>query len=336
MTVTSPSLHQPELNQAAIPNSVLGEKISVCLLTFNHVNVIGSTLKSIANQTISGYEVIVSDDSSTDGTWERILEIAKTNDRIRPVRTPRNLGMPGNANFAVAQSERPYIALLHHDDLYRQDLLEKWACVLERHEDISFVFNPYDDSTPELTYGPRLRQERIEGPVFLEKWLLPRWGCPVRGTAMIRRLWWDQVGGMRTRFDLLADVDLWMRLSMVSNVGYVAEPLISVRAMRPDYYPEIYKGSTFNWRRQVLSYEIFVSNTLSYFPLSTLQGRLKWWMLRVRLSGETAKWLLYGIVRAKRRHEILAKSAESVTPYDLLPLRIFRRMVQLVTGQSQP
>ena len=121
----------------------IGEKISVCLLTYNHVDVIESTLRTILDQTITGYEVIVSDDCSSDGTWERILALAAADARIKPVRTPHNMGMPGNANFAVAQSDRPYIALLHHDDFYRKDLLEKWAGVLDRHSDAAFVFNAY-------------------------------------------------------------------------------------------------------------------------------------------------------------------------------------------------
>lgn len=133
---------------------IIGENVSVCLLTYNHAEVIESTLRSILDQTITGYEVIVSDDCSTDGTWERILELAAGDARIKPVRTPHNMGMPGNANFAVAQSGRPYIALLHHDDLYRKDLLEKWAGVtamrmrllssilMEFSRAISFTRNP--------------------------------------------------------------------------------------------------------------------------------------------------------------------------------------------------
>ena len=84
----------------------LGEEICVFVLTYNHVEVIDSTLKTILDQTIAGYEVIVSDDCSTDGTWERILELAAFDVRIKPVRTPHNMGMAGNANYAVAQSDR--------------------------------------------------------------------------------------------------------------------------------------------------------------------------------------------------------------------------------------
>jgi GT2 family glycosyltransferase len=140
--------------------------------------------------------------------------LAADDSRIRPIRTPHNLGMAGNANHAVAQTDRPYIALLHHDDLYRQDLLEKWASVLERNPDAAFVFNPYGVYESEFVYQEPMPGECIDGKWLLNHYLFARWGCVVRGTAMIRRSSWAQLGGMREQFGLLADIDLWMRLAM--------------------------------------------------------------------------------------------------------------------------
>lgn len=304
----------------------IGEKISVCLLTYNHVGVIESTLRSILDQTITGYEVIVSDDCSTDGTWERILELAAADARIKPVRTPHNMGMPGNANFAVAQSVRPYIALLHHDDLYRKDLLEKWAGVLDRHSDAAFVFNPYGVFESDYVYQEPMPSECIDGNWLLKKYLFARWGCVVRGTAMVRREAWAQVGGMRGQFGLLADIDMWMRLAMRGPVGYVPEPVIMVRHQRPDYYPDIYTGNSWSWRRQRFLYEIHASNRLDYLKLNTLLGRLQWWWFRLRLSAETTKWLIYAVVRKKPA--MITACHESVTQYDLWPLRILRYILQ--------
>jgi glycosyltransferase involved in cell wall biosynthesis len=317
-------------------NACVGEKISVCLLTFNHVEAIESTLRSILDQTIVGYEVIVSDDCSTDGTWERILELAAEDARLKPVRTPRNLGMPGNANFAVAQSDRPYIALLHHDDLYRKDLLEKWAGVLDRYSDVAFVFNPYGAFESDFIYEESMPGASIDGKWLLERYLFACWGCVVRGTAMIRREAWECVDGMREQFGLLADIDMWMRLAMRWSVGYVAEPVITVRHQRPSDYPDIYKGRSWSWRRQRFLYEIHASNRLDYLNLNTLGGRLQWWAFRLKLSFETTKWLVYSVVRKKP--EMIASSHESVTRYDLWPLRVLRHMLQQVflPGQTLP
>lgn len=311
-------------------NAAIGEKIAVCLLTYNHVDVVESTIRSILNQSVTGYEVIVSDDCSTDGTWERIQALAAEDGRIRPVRTPQNMGMAGNANHAVEQTDRPYVALLHHDDLYREDLLEKWAAVLERCWDAAFVFNPYGVFGSDFVYQETMPGECIGGEWLLNRYLLPRWGCVVRGTAMIRRSAWVQVGGMRERFGLLADVDLWMRLAMRWSVGYAPEPVITIRHQRPSYYPDIYKYEGWSWPRQRLLYEIHAANRLSYLNLRTPGGRLRWWWFRWRLSLETAKWLSYALLRNKR--PMLESSHQSETSHDLWFLRLYRYVIRKASG----
>ena len=309
-------------------NTSNGQRISVCLLTYNHAHVIESTLKSILNQTITGYEVIVSDDCSTDGTWERILDLSKQDLRIKAVRTPRNLGMPGNANLAVMQSSRPYVALLHHDDLYRADLLEKWADFMERYPDIAFVFNAYGLYESASVCAEAIPPGRVDGRWLLERCLFANWGCAVRGTAMIRRHFWGEVGGMRESFGLLADIDLWMRFAKRWSVGYIPEPLITVRHSRPSYYPDIYAGDQWSWQRQLFLYEIHARNRLDYLNFRTVSGRVKWFMFRFRLSLETAKWLAYAI--ARRRCGMIKTADQSVTSYDQVWLRAFRFLIRCV------
>jgi len=307
-------------------NALIGEKISVCLLTYNHVDVIESTLQSILDQTITGYEVIISDDCSTDGTWERILELAAKDSRIKPIQTPNNTGMPGNANFAVAHSVRPYIALLHHDDLYRKDLLEKWIDVAEKSPDVAFVFNPYGVYESSHVHSEAIPTGRVDGHWLLENYLFPRWGCAVRGTAMIRREAWEQAGGMHEQFGLLADIDIWMRLSMQWAVGYVPEPIIVVRHQRPSYYPDIYKGKVWSWRRHRYLLEIHAANRKEYYKLNTPSGFWKWWQFRTRSSLATGKWMAYAIVR--RKWEMIENCVDSTTPYDQVWLRVFRHLVR--------
>jgi glycosyltransferase involved in cell wall biosynthesis len=302
----------------------LGAKVSVCLLAYDHVGLIETTLRSILDQTLTGYEVLVSDDCSSDGTWERILELAREDARIRPLRTPRNLGMAANANFAAAHSERPYLALLHHDDLYRRDLLEKWANVLERHPDVDFVFNYYGKHGRSDMYTQPIPGERIDGHFFFA-YMLRIWGSPVRGTAMIRRAAWQRLGGMRERFGLLADVDLWMRLARQGDVGYVHEPVITVRQERPTYYPDIYKP-IHSWERQRLLYEIHATNRLETMQAASWRERLRWLRFRCRVTAQTLYWLAYAVY--KRRAPLIASSDAGATPYDLPGLGSLRRALQ--------
>lgn len=309
----------------------IGEQISVCLLTYNHVAIIESTIQSILRQTLTGYEVIVSDDCSTDGTWELILAMAAKEPRIRAVRTPRNMGMPGNANYAASHSTRPYLALLHHDDLYREDLLEKWHGMMAHYPDVGFVFNAYGVYGSSYVYEHPFQSGRLEGRWFLEQHLFASWGCPVRGTAMIRRSWFEKLGGLREEFGLLADIDLWMRLAAQTAVGYVSEPIITVRQIRPDYYPEAYQGKSWSWIRQRYLYEIHAANRLAYYDSNKFIDRQKFAAFRLRLSLTTAKWLTYALVR--RRWRMIESCGDSATLQDQLWLRAFRG---LVVGATRP
>jgi glycosyltransferase involved in cell wall biosynthesis len=298
--------------------------VSVCVLVYNHANLIESTLDTILEQTLQDYEIVVSDDCSTDGTWEVLQRIQAANPRVRAIRTPHNMGMAGNSNFAAAATTGKYIALLHHDDLYRNDLLERWMDVLEQNPDAGFAFNEYRLENSDVDLSEPIPGGRVDGRWLLEEFLFPRWGCPVRGTAMIRRSAWEAVGGMREQFGLLADIDLWMRLAMDGAVGYVPEPLITVRHARPDSYPDIYKETHWSWPRLVYLYMIHGRNREAYFARQPGGRPLAWWWFRWRLSAETAKWICYAALR--RKPQMLASCGESRTPYDMSWLRVLRAL----------
>lgn len=301
-------------------NKDAGCNVSVCLLTYNHVNVVESTINTILDQTLEGYEVLVSDDCSTDGTWEVVEQLQRRIPSVRAVQPDCNLGMAGNANFAVAQASRKYVALLHHDDVYRCDLLERWVDTLELHDDIGFVFNPYGVHGSDTIFRWPLPTGRIDGRWFLKEYLLRSWSCPVRGTAMIRREAWSDVGGMRTEFGMLGDIDLWMRLARNWAVGYVDAPLISIRQQRPAYYPDAY--SNWSWERQRLMYEIHAANRRETLDRETVSGKVAWNHFRARVALETAKWLAYAVLRGK--HEMIATSDEGRTDFDLMPIQWLR------------
>ena len=191
------------------------------------------------------------------------------------------------------------------------------------------------------SYGPAWRKDRFiesnpgeltEGRWLLENFLFPFWDCVVRGTAMIRHEAWLQVGGMREQFSLLADIDLWMRLAMRWGVGYVPEPVITVRQQRPIYYSDAYKGESLSWLRQRYLYEIHACNRLHYLQLNTWQGRLQWWKFRLRLSLETTKWLIYAVIKPKPN--MIATCDEGVCEYELWPVGALRWIIKSVWRSS--
>lgn len=277
--------------------------ISVCLLSFNHAHLLPAVIRSILNQTHKNFELIISDDNSTDNSWKIISEYAAKYDFIKAYKTTNNLGMAENANFAISKAKYDIVALLHHDDLLNKDLFDKWLTIILKSDNIGFVFNDY------LANGKSASENKItkkfsdvmNGKWFLKHDLLKRFGCYVRGTALIRKGFFKEIGGMDDRFGLLADVDLWMRLSAKWDVGYVNSPLIEIKQERPIDYPKDY--SEFSWNRIFILFDIHANNiNRNNFP-NYFQYLIVRFIFRNKVSFEIIKWHFYAIY--KKRKDVL-------------------------------
>lgn len=93
--------------------------VSVHLIAYNQIKFIKETLMSILEQDYPNFEIVASDDCSTDGTAEAILELAdKFPGKIIPLTNGGNLGITGNCNRALRHCRGKYIAFIGGDDLF--------------------------------------------------------------------------------------------------------------------------------------------------------------------------------------------------------------------------
>src|ERR1700682_894516 len=91
--------------------------ISVVTPAFNAERYVRASIESILRQSFTGFELIVIDDASTDGTWPIIHELASRDHRIRAFRNPTNLGIAGNRNKGVDLARGVYLAWQDADDI---------------------------------------------------------------------------------------------------------------------------------------------------------------------------------------------------------------------------
>lgn len=300
-------------------------KISVCLLVYNHAHILEEVIESILVQSLNDFEFIISDDNSNDSSYDIIQKFAQKNSMIKAIKTPANLGMAGNANYAIAQAKGDLIALLHHDDKIDGRLLEKWVNVINKSDKIAFVFDEYNLGNG-VYYHRKMNfnfDEVMNGKRFLHDYLLKYWGCPVRGTALIRKKYFDEVGGMNERFGMLADVDLWMRLAAKYDVGYVNEPLIEVLVKRPDNYPKDYVE--FSWKRNFILYDIHSSNINKDNYPNYFHYLFKRFLFRNKVSFEIIKWHVYAILRKK--YFIIQDYSFDENKYEIFYSRLLRVII---------
>ncbi|MBQ2917028.1 MAG: glycosyltransferase family 2 protein [Clostridia bacterium] len=114
------------------------EKIDVLLATYNGEKYLKEQIDSILNQTYKNIHLIVSDDSSRDGT-RQILKQYETDERITIHYQEENLGYVKNFEFLLQQVESEYYMLSDQDDVWRPEKIAKSMETL-KNNDADMVF----------------------------------------------------------------------------------------------------------------------------------------------------------------------------------------------------
>lgn len=120
--------------------------ISICIPTYNGGYFFKKTLEAITPYITSDYELVISDDCSTDGTYEEALNIADKNCNIKVFRNKNNLGMDENFHQVVRKASGKYVWFCGQDDLLGEEIIKTVPEILKSN-DLSILnlnFSQYD------------------------------------------------------------------------------------------------------------------------------------------------------------------------------------------------
>lgn len=104
-------------------------KFSICIPNYNYARYLGRTLQSVLDQTCQDFEILVSDNASTDDS----VEVVRSFDdpRIRLHVNNCNVGFAGNLDRAARMATGDYLLMLSSDDLMGRDALAAYARLLD-------------------------------------------------------------------------------------------------------------------------------------------------------------------------------------------------------------
>jgi glycosyltransferase involved in cell wall biosynthesis len=100
------------------------------------VEYLAESLDALLGQTYTDFELIISDNASTDGTAEICRRYEEEDPRVRYFRQPRNVGLAPNHNFVVEKARGELFKWASNDDLYARDLVERCVDALDKYPDV--------------------------------------------------------------------------------------------------------------------------------------------------------------------------------------------------------
>lgn len=101
------------------------EKIDILLATYNGEKFVKEQIESILNQTYENFNLIISDDASTDNTLNILEEYEKKDTRIKVFKKERNEGLIDNFEFLLKNVTSDYFMFSDQDDIWKKDKIEK-------------------------------------------------------------------------------------------------------------------------------------------------------------------------------------------------------------------
>lgn len=118
-------------------------KVSVLIITYNQEDFIAEAIESVLNQSYKNYEIVISDDGSTDRTVSILRELKKKfPEKIKLITNERNSGITKNCNIALHHCSGEFIVLMGGDDLILPNKLEMQVSAFLDNPNLALCYHP--------------------------------------------------------------------------------------------------------------------------------------------------------------------------------------------------
>lgn len=239
-------------------------KISVCIPVYNGARHLADTVRSVLNQSCEDFELVVSDNASTDATPDVVAGFADK--RILYERNHTNLGPVGNFNRCLELARGTYTKILCADDLIYPDCLARQATVLDQDvgQNLSFVYCRRDiiDGAGHLRWRPRAASGPGRQVAEQAVRMTIRSGTNIFGepqSVLFRTKQARQVGGFDPAHSFCLDLDFWLRLLALGDAYHLPERLCAFRVSNNSW-------STRLIARQAKEFRAFVEHYAQTHP----------------------------------------------------------------------
>lgn len=197
--------------------------VSIILPTYNGADRISRSIKSVQQQTIQDWELVIVIDGSSDVTYERVLRLAKEDKRIVIINNEQNQGIQKTLNNGLAHAKGKYIARIDDDDIWIDPRkLQKQFDFLEKNTDHVLVGTGI---VLVNTKGEEIGQYVFpHSDVIIRNRILGQ-NCFAHPAVMYRRDIVELVGGYseQVKHKHIEDHELWLRMGTIGKFANLNE-----------------------------------------------------------------------------------------------------------------
>jgi glycosyltransferase involved in cell wall biosynthesis len=205
-------------------------KVSILLPAYNREHYLEKAIESVLGQTYQNWELLISDNCSSDNTPIIAQKYAKQDNRIKFCRNEQNIGSVLNYNKCIAQASGDYIELFGADDIIEPTCLEKFVSILNNSPNVVLVTSGrrHIDENGNLIREDRPRNESqlipSEEAIASNMRTLTNW---IISPVMYRSQY--KGDGFELALGIYADLVYWAQILHYGDLYYLDEILFNYR-----------------------------------------------------------------------------------------------------------
>jgi glycosyltransferase involved in cell wall biosynthesis len=199
--------------------------VSVVVPCYNYGHLLEKCVASVLSQEGVDVEVLIIDDCSTDDSFAVAASLAAVEPRVEARRHDVNMRHIATYNEGLAWARGEFTVLLSADDLLTPGALARAVALFERHPEVGLVYG----RSIKFESEESLPVARVDVSGWIvwddQKWFQLRChdphnviSCP---EVVVRTELQKRLGGYRADLPNVADLEMWMRFAVHSDVGYI-------------------------------------------------------------------------------------------------------------------
>ena len=198
-------------------------KVSIIMLAYNNVRYLKTAVESIKAQTHQNWELLISDDCSSDGTWELSVALSNYDQRIKVYKNDKNIGVVKNRRKTYCYTTGRFVCHVDADDMLERWAIEEMLIAFDKAPDTMLIYSDMSQ------IGERGEHQLYSASKDFDKNKLYQHGW--RHLGMYRKSVMDSIHGYNDKLiSACEDGDLFMQIAEKYPCQRLAKPLYFYRS----------------------------------------------------------------------------------------------------------